>query len=232
VSVQNLLTVNSTPRNRLLSDVLAKTGIVERSGQGVDKIFYQTLAEAKPEPDYSKSDDFQVELRLSTIVEDKAFTLFIKQIQQNRKDEEKLGVQEIIVLNRVRKGIEKSLLDKRVLQRLEREGLLERVGKTKSQRIILSKEYYVFTGKEGEYSEGKHIDEFQIGIIVMKHLKEFGKGKMKDFEFLLRKFISRDQIRYSIANMVKNGKLNKKGKGKSAEYVVGKKWRGSSDLVD
>ena len=43
VTIDNLLTVPSTPRNRLLADVLQKTGVVERSGQGIDKIFYNTL---------------------------------------------------------------------------------------------------------------------------------------------------------------------------------------------
>lgn len=47
VTIDNLLRVQSTPRNRLLADVLAKTGIVERSGQGVDKIFKYTLSEGK-----------------------------------------------------------------------------------------------------------------------------------------------------------------------------------------
>lgn len=37
--IDNLLTTPSMPRNRLLADILAKTGIVERSGQGMDKIF-------------------------------------------------------------------------------------------------------------------------------------------------------------------------------------------------
>ncbi len=35
VSKENLLRIQSTPRNRLLADVLSKTGIVERSGQGL-----------------------------------------------------------------------------------------------------------------------------------------------------------------------------------------------------
>jgi len=54
VTLENLISVPSTPRNRLLSDVLQKTGIVERSGQGVDKIYYQTLKDGKREPDYTK----------------------------------------------------------------------------------------------------------------------------------------------------------------------------------
>ncbi len=223
VTVQNLLTINSTPRNRLLSDVLAKTGVVERSGQGVDKIFYQSISEAKPEPDYSKSDDFQVELRLSGIVEDKAFALFIRQIQQSRKDDEKLSVQEIIALNRIRKGVDKNDLDISVLKKLEKENLVERVGKTSSQKIILSKEYFVFTGRQSEYTDGKPIDSFQIGIIIMKHIQEFGKGKMKDFEQLLAKFLTRAQVKYAVGKMVEEGMLDKRGEGKAREYFAGKK---------
>ena len=58
VTIENLLTVPSTPRNRLLADVLSKTGIVERSGQGIDKIFKNTISEGKLQPDYSHSDNF------------------------------------------------------------------------------------------------------------------------------------------------------------------------------
>lgn len=223
VNLQNLITVNSTPRNRLLSDVLAKTGVVERSGQGVDKIFRESVSEAKPEPDYSKSDDFQVELRLSGIVEDKAFALFIRQIQQGRSSNDKLSVQEIITLNRIRKGVDKNDLDAMVLKKLERENLVERVGKTNSQKIILSKEYFVFTGRQSEYSVGKPIDNFQIGIIIMKHIQEFGKGKMKDFEQLLTKFLTRAQVKYAVGKMVEEGMLDTRGEGKAREYFPGKR---------
>jgi ATP-dependent DNA helicase RecG len=62
VTLENLLTVSSTPRCRLMTDVLEKTGLVERSGQGVDKIYSITLSEGKSEPDYSNSNIFQVSL--------------------------------------------------------------------------------------------------------------------------------------------------------------------------
>jgi ATP-dependent DNA helicase RecG len=59
---------------------------------------------AKPEPDYSASDDFQVELSLSAVVEDKSFYLFIRYIQQERaeRDEDRLSVQEVLILNKIR----------------------------------------------------------------------------------------------------------------------------------
>jgi ATP-dependent DNA helicase RecG len=153
VNLNNLLTVSSTPRNSLLAEVLAKTGIVERSGQGVDKIFYQNIAEAKGLPDYAHSDDFQVELRLSAIVKDKAFALFIKQLQKDRQDDKKLSVKEILVLEAVREGKPKSDLDKTVLEKLIVEGLLEKQGKTSNQTISLSRAYYAFTNKEVDYTK-------------------------------------------------------------------------------
>ncbi|GAJ16869.1 unnamed protein product, partial [marine sediment metagenome] len=49
---------------------------VERSGQGIDKIFLNCIAESKGMPDYSKSDDYQVYLIIPAKIQDKAFTLF------------------------------------------------------------------------------------------------------------------------------------------------------------
>ena len=223
VNVDNLITVNSTPRNRLLADVLAKTGIVERSGQGIDKIFYQTISEAKPSPNYAYSDNYQVELRLSGVVEDKAFALFIRRIQQDRKNREKLSVHEVIALNKIRKGLEKKSIDVAMLKKLEKEELIERIGKTNSQKVILSKLYFEFTDNRAAYTDGKPIDVYQVGIVIMNHIQEFGKGKMKDFEFLLRNFMSRGQVKYVISKMVADGLLDKKGQGKGTEYFAGSK---------
>lgn len=221
VNLGNLLTVVSTPRNRLLADVLAKTGVVERSGQGIDKIFLQSLSEAKPEPDYSRTDLFQVELRLSGFVEDKAFAIFIRKVQHSRKADERLGVEDVIALSKIRKGIAKTDLDLQVIKKLESEGLIERMGKTNSQKIILSKLYYTITGKEGEYSKEKPLEDYHIYILIIEHLNGFPKARMKDFVQVLNKFLTRDQVKYKIDLMVKNGTLEKFGKGSGTYYRKG-----------
>jgi len=230
VTLENLLTVNSTPRNRLLADVLAKTGVVERSGQGVDKIYYQTVSEGKPEPDYSHSDNFQVELRLSAMVEEKAFSLFIRHIQENRKDDEKLGVQDVLVLNRIRKETLKNKMDDGTIKKLIKEGLVERVGKTNSQKLILCKEYYVFTDKKGEYSSEKQIDNDQMVRMIIRHLQEFSKAKMGDFESLLHTFMTRNQISYLVGQLVEKGILDKEGQFKGTSYFLGKKMKENSEF--
>ena len=52
VDLENILTTNSVPRNKLLCEVLQKTGLIERSGQGVDKMFYQSVIDGKALMDY------------------------------------------------------------------------------------------------------------------------------------------------------------------------------------
>jgi ATP-dependent DNA helicase RecG len=88
VTKSDILTVNSKPRNKLVMEILEKAGQVECAGQGVDKMFYNCLMEGKPLPDYSHTDDYQVELCLRAKIVDEAFYIFVNEIQDSRKEEE------------------------------------------------------------------------------------------------------------------------------------------------
>lgn len=129
VTIDNLLTTPSIPRNRLLADILAKTGLVERSGQGMDKIFLNTLSEGKPEPDYTESDDFYVTATLSATVKDKAFAMYVQSIQQSLPEEKKLTVFDVMALCEIRDG-KKVPSNKHIAEKLEKMGCLEKRGKT------------------------------------------------------------------------------------------------------
>jgi ATP-dependent DNA helicase RecG len=222
VTLENLLTVNSTPRNRLLADVLAKTGAVERSGQGVDKMFYQCLTEAKNPPDYSTSDDYQVNVILSAIVKDKAFAIFIKDYQENRTEEDKLSVHEIIILDKIREGNKNEKFNNKLIQRIYENGLIEKIGNTRNLTYRLTKQYYSFIGKEGLYTKESPIDLIQAQLSIINHLKEFESAKMKDFVELFTPSLSRDQIKYIIYKFTENGILDRNGKGYKAVYHIGK----------
>lgn len=232
VSLENLLTVVSTPRNRKLANVLAKTGAVERSGQGVDKIYYGCLSEAKSEPDYGKSDDFQVELRIPAEVEDKAFYLFLREIQDSRSEEEKLTVHEVLALDRIRKNEEKQSLDTEVVAKLLDEGLIEKVGKTRAQRYILSKDYYQIANKAEKYTATVPMDDVQINILVVRHLTNFREASMNHFVELLGKFMTRDQIKNKVYDMVEGNILEREGKGRYTTYRLSDHYIKQTDKLD
>lgn len=230
VSLENLLTVSSTPRNRLLTDVLQKTGIVERSGQGVDKIFYQTLKEGKGAPDYSKSDDFQVELHLFSTIEDKAFALFIESIQAELKDDKKLSVQEVIYLNKIKNETQNFESDKNVIKQLLERDLIEKRGRTSGTYYVLSKNYYEFADEKGKYSKTDW-DNTQAFMVILQHLRKFEQAKMQDFVDLFPGRLSRKQVRILVKKLVEDNQLSQHGQGKGTYYEIGENYLKGMELI-
>jgi ATP-dependent DNA helicase RecG len=232
VNLQNLISVNSTPRNRLLAEVLSKTGIVERSGQGVDKIFYQCITEAKGEPDYNDTDDFQVTLKLPGLVQDQAFALFINDTQSQRSDENKLSVYDVITLDKIRAGSNRGELDPERVKKLLNEGLIEKVGRTNNLNYRLSKAYYSFTNQEARYSIGTPLDENRAVMLITQHLEEFRNAQMGDFAQLLDTFLTRDQTKRLVYKLLETRFLERQGTGKGVTYNLNKDILGGQKILD
>jgi len=224
VTIENLIKTPSTPRNRLLSEILQKTGIVERSGQGVDKIFFNTLSEGKAEPDYSKSDNFNVNLKLSAIIEDRAFALFIDSIQNELLVDEKLSVLEILTLNKIKNKVPKKELDSEQVNQLLEKKLIEKRGKTNAVYYILSKDYYEFTDEKVKYYNLQEINDSQVFSIILQYLSKERKAKMKDFVGLFEDKLSRKQVRLRVEKLVNNMQLKQEGEGSSSVYEIGEKF--------
>lgn len=231
VNLEDLLKTPSTPRNRLLADVLQKTGIVERSGQGVDKIYYNTLVEGKAEPDYTKSDYFQVNLKLSAVIEDRAFALFIVSVQDDFSENEKLSVLEIITLNKIKKGFPKKELDNEQINSLLSKKLIEKRGKTNAVFYILSKDYYDFTDEKAKYYNLQELDENQVFVTILQYLAKEGRAKMKDLVGLFENKLSRKQVRFRVEKLVTNRMLKQEGEGSSSIYEVGENYVKEMEVV-
>lgn len=230
VTLDNLLTVSSTPRNRLLADVLSKTGIVERSGQGIDKIFKNTISEGKQKPDYSQSDRFHVELALSAVIKDRAFALFIESEQAQLPEEQKLSVFEIMALANILED-KTNEVNKATIESLLRRGLIEKHGKTKGTYYILSKNYYDFAGDMAIYAQKTEWNTAQASMIIIPYLLKFQQAKMKDFSDLMSGHLTRRQVRSLINQMVDEGILNKFGVGSGTTYVISDNYAKNTELV-
>lgn len=220
VTVETLLTVPSTPRNRLLADVLSKTGVVERSGQGIDKIFLLTLSEGKPEPDYSKSDDFTVIAILLATVKDKAFAMYVQGIQDSLPEDKKLTVFDVMALCEIRDG-QKRPTDKQITHKLEQMGVIEKHGKTNAIYYILPRRYYELTGDMATYSLATDWDINQVWAVLKPFLKKYGKAKRGDIDKLLGNHISDKQIRRFLDTLKDKGKIKTKGQTNQTEYYIG-----------
>lgn len=232
VTIENLLTVPSTPRNRLLADVLSKTGVVERSGQGVDKIYYNTLSEGKEAPDYSGSDDFKVELTLSATMKDRGFALFIESVQQTLPDNRKLSVFEILMLSKIRDGIPSLQLDKGTLKKLLERNLIEKRGRTRGISYVLGRSYYDFTGDLAEYQRRSEWGQDQMLSVILPLFGKVKAAKMGDFVKLLEGHMTRRQIRVGIQKFVELGILVSEGAGTGTRYSLSETYKERSKILD
>jgi ATP-dependent DNA helicase RecG len=218
VTIENLLTVSSTPRSRLMTEILEKTGLVERSGQGVDKIFSITLSEGKAEPDYSYSNMYQVSLILRSEIIDKAFHIFISQYQNNDR-EPKLGVEQIITLCKIRNGIFQNLKGTMVSQ-LEKMGLVRKLS-GHSLRYTLSEEY------EQLVSDGLKIGKRYIVQELERILLELQTNALKvgALEAIMEDFMKRSQIKYLLLKLVEDEVVIVDGVLRGTRYSLSKRFK-------
>jgi ATP-dependent DNA helicase RecG len=214
VTKENLITISSTPRSRLLTEILEKTGLVERSGQGVDKIYRITISEGKPLPDYSKTDFFQVELTLLGEVSDKAFAAFIGNEQSKRDKDNQLGTFEILGLYRIKEGSSESV-DSHILEALDKVKLIKRTGGSASEKYVLSDSYFELKDKPAEIGGFRMIDLERI----MDLFKEKQQVKMGDLVSAFETDLNRAQVKYLIDKLT-GMILTKEGSGKGTYYEL------------
>ncbi len=230
VTLDNILTVSSTPRNRLLADVLALTGIVERSGQGMDVIFRLTLSEGKQMPDYNKTDDYQVVAILSARVKDPGFCLFINSIQQELPENQKLSVFDILTFCDIKDGLQPK--DKEIAKKLLSMGYLEKRGKTSAIRYILPRRYYELTNNLVEYSGLTDWDDQQVLAVLLPFLTKYGKAKKSDIAGVIGSHISETQLRRVIERLSqRGGPLVKTGKTTNTVYSLSPEFRDQMSLL-
>jgi ATP-dependent DNA helicase RecG len=212
VTKENILTANSHPRSQRLTEVLHKTGLIERSGQGVDKMFYKCLMESKLLPDYSHTDDYQVDLRFKAEIVDKTFYIFINRVQNSRN--EKLNVFDLLTLNAIRQGIYDELIEDSVNKLLKEE--LIKPQSEESERFFLADLYYeIMNISVKDYS----IHNLQIVANCFEKAKNISMSNfVKAFENLL----SREQIKYLISKLEKAQIVQKEGVGKRTLYSLHK----------
>lgn len=199
----NIIEVASKPRNRLVIEVFQKIGFVERSGQGVDKIFKQTIREGKGIPDYNGSTDFCVKLVIDAVVRDKKFVKYLERISNETRIY--LLVTDLIVLEKIKNG---EVINEKTheLKRLLENGFIEKVGRGRGTKFILSKRYYEYVGKKGEYTRKKGLDKEANKLLIIEHLKNYEKGYIEDFVEALRD-IPRYTINRYLRELKEGGKI-------------------------
>lgn len=192
------------PRNRRIAETFQKCGLVERSGQGADKMFRIMIEEGKPRPDYSGSDNYRVLLRLHSDIQDPQFLAFLDKV--GKETYQSWSVHDLLVLDDIRQG-KVTAADERIHRFLE-QGVVEKAGTHgRGTRYILSKKFYKFLDQKGKYTRKIGLDRETNKALIISHLeKNEGRGSIKEFEQVLPD-LTRDQIHTLLKELKSAGKV-------------------------
>ena len=103
------------------------------------------------------------------------------------------------------------------LQSLVEIGVVERFGRGRGVKYVLSRRYYQMAGEKGTYTRKKGLDRETNKALLLKHIKENEAegSRLKELTQVLPAH-SYDQIKKLIAELQKEGKIFKTGITRSA----------------
>jgi len=182
ITEQNILN-RQYPRNRRIAEVVARCGLVERSGQGMDKIFESLIREGKRRPSFTGTDDHQVKLTLHGEIQDPDFLRFLETVNQKR--EFSFSTSDLVVLDLVRNEEPIPEEMKLSLSRLGDDGIIDKVGRGRGVRYVLSKKFYSFVGRRGSYTRRRGLDRDTNKALLIKHIRENDGCRLQELRQVL-----------------------------------------------
>ena len=212
ITPENIL-LRQSPRNRRIAEAFAKCGLVERSGQGADRMFEACVKESKRPPDYSFSDDYQVFLALDGEVKDPMFLRFLEKIANVTQTP--FIIADLMVLDAVHR--EQAIPDwaHNRLPFLRKIGVIEKIGR----KNILSRKFYKFVGRKGVYTRKRGLDRETNKQLLLKHIKENKKSgsQLSELRDVLPS-LSRNQVQSLLREMKRDGIVDSVGRTKAAKW--------------
>lgn len=217
VTPKNILNRQS-PRNRRLAEACSKCGLVERSGQGMDRIFGTLLREGKSVPEFSGTDPYQVVL---TVRADHIDHRFLGLLEIADRHDIRLNVDHLVVLDAVRQDHEISDEMKPLVKHLIDIGLLERRGRGRASKVMLSRGMYRVLGEPGIHTRVEGLDRETNKALLLKHAVKSGKAgaNLDEFRQVLPS-LSNDQVRHMVYELRDEGKLTNIGQGRGTRWYA------------
>lgn len=216
ITPDNIL-FRQSPRNRRIAEAFGRCGLVERSGQGADRMFEESIKESKPRPDFSGTDDYQVNLTLKGEVQNPRFLAFLQQVTA-----EGFGpftTEDLLVLDAVQRDEPISPNQKDRFIFLKDRGIVEVAGRGRGAKPILSRRLYAFLGKKGAYTRKRGLDRETNKALLLQHIDHYQKegSRLQDLLQVLPD-LTRDQVQKLLRELKQAGKVSVVGKTKSSRW--------------
>lgn len=218
ITPENILW-EQAPRNRRIAETLARCGLVERSGQGMNRIYEVCIRESKPKPDFTHTDAYHVWLTLHGEVQHPEFLRFLEKLGKERL--ELFTTEDLLVIDQVFREEQLSDCFRGNLLKLVESGIIEQISRGRGTRYVLSRQFYEFIGKRGIYTRKRGLDKETNKSLLLKHLGDCGSEGCK-FEELKQvlPMLSRYQIHSLLRELKAEKKIKVEGRTRAGRWFV------------
>ncbi len=211
------------PRNRRIADVFNKCGLVERAGQGADRIFEESIRQGKPLPDFAHTDEHEVVLTLDGQIQDENFLKFLEKIGQERLAS--FTTEDFLVIDLVHREqpIPSTPSELKIrLKHLIDLGIIECLGRGRGTQYLLCQQYYVLTKRSGIYTRKRGLDKETNKALLLKHIRSNAKmgSKFNELHQVLPS-LSKDQIKQLLKELKAQGLIQLTGSTKASLWYPG-----------
>ena len=216
ITPENIL-YRQKPRNRRIADTLARCGLVERAGQGANRIYEECVLQGKPLPDFTHTDAYQVSLTLHGQIQDPDFLRFLQRIGRERL--RSFHTEDLLVLDLVHReqGIPDNLRER--LRVMVDDGLIERIGHGRGVRYLLSRKFFEMKGHSGSYTRRRGLDRDQNRTLLLNHIRSAGEqgSPLSELEQVLPA-VSQRHIKYLLQSLRRDALVKYEGRGAGARW--------------
>lgn len=213
ITLENILDRQS-PRNRRVADILARCGLVERSGQGMNLMFELSVKQAKALPNFKGTDRMHVRITLDGLVQDPKLLTMMERIGLETLQSFSTG--DFLIVNHIRReeAIPNDLRDR--IPRLLDLGVIERVARGK---FILGRRYYASVGKKGVYTRKRGLDRGTNKELLLKHIREnTATGSKMDEFYQVLPGLTRSQIQLLLRELKADNRIYLEGNTSAAHW--------------
>jgi ATP-dependent DNA helicase RecG len=208
------------PRNRRIAETLVRCGLVERSGQGANRMFEGCIRESKRRPDYSGTDDYEVRLSLLGEVQDPRFVVFLGKIGEETLSH--FVTEDFLALDFIRREqpVPQGLRNR--LPNLRDRGVIEIQGRGKGTRPLLSRRFYEFADERGRYTRRRGLDRATHKALLFKHIEDNRQegSRFRDLVQVLPE-LTRTVVQNLVRELKAEGKIHSVGRTRSALWYPG-----------
>jgi ATP-dependent DNA helicase RecG len=169
ITTENIVD-QQNPRNRRLAEALAKCGLIERSGQGMNLMVERAIRQSKALPSFAGTAAHEVRLTLEGTVRDPSFVRYLERLGEERLAT--FSTHDFLTLAAIATDAPLTDALRERLPGLLETGAIESQGRGRGVRYLLSRGLHATLGKKGTYTRKRGLDHETNKALLMKHLSD------------------------------------------------------------